>query len=165
MSADVILHALPWISAIAAVLGLAIAIAVLTSRSLFSVGIGLAAFSACMSVALAALGYGDGAVALALLGGAIAPVLFLAGVLLSGRAVKPRKRGAPWLSLIAGGLAAAAMVWAAPSLGAAQPVAGSQSGAPIALAALVFIAVAACVGLLGYGERGVLGGAREGRDA
>lgn len=165
MMAEPITLALPWIAAVCGFMALAVAVAVLTARSLFSVAIGLAALSACMSGALASLGYGDGAVALALFGGAIAPVLFLAGVLLSSRAAKPRKRGAPWLSIIAGGLAAAAMVWTAPSLGAGEAIATGHGGAPIALAALVFVAVAACVALLGYGERGVLGGAREGRDA
>lgn len=163
---NVVMLALPWVAAVAASLALAVALAILTARSLFSAAIGLAALSACVSAALAALGYGDGAVALALFGGAIAPILFLAGVLLSSRAVKPRKRGAPWLSVIAGVLAATAMVWAAPSLDAGGDTnIDGPRGALVALAALVFVAVAACVALLGYGERGVLGGAREGRDA
>lgn len=147
---------LPWLAVAAMLLGAGAAGAVLWARSLFSVCAGLAALCACAAAALLALGYADGALAVALLGVAIAPVLLLGGVLLSSRSVKPPARRLPWLSIAAATLAALAMVWAAPTLAFQPPVHASREGGSIALAALVFTAVAACVALLGYGERGVL---------
>jgi uncharacterized MnhB-related membrane protein len=148
---------LPWIAVAAMLLSAGAALALLTARSLFGVCIALAALSACAAAALLALGYADGALALAAFGAGIAPVLLLAGVLLSSRAVKPRARGLPWLSIAAAACAAAAMLWAAPTLGLAEPVAAPRGGVSLALAMLIFVAIAACVALLGYGERGMLG--------
>jgi hypothetical protein len=150
-------QALPWVAVVAMLLGAGAALALLTARSLFSACIALAALCACATGALLALGHADGAVALALVGVGITPVLLLAGVLLSSRAVKPRARGLPLLSIVAAICAAGAMLWAAPMLGLEQPVAGPRGGVSLALGALVFVAIAACVALLGYGERGVLG--------
>lgn len=161
----IVSQALPWSAVIAILLGAAAAIAVLGARSLFSMCIALAALSACAAGALLALGQPDGALAFALLGAGIAPIVLLGGVLLSNRAVKPRVRGAPWISIGAAVFAGAAMLWAAPTLDLGAAIAAPRGGLPIALAALVFAAIAACVGLLGYGERGVLGAMRRGRDA
>lgn len=160
--AEVVAQALPWMAAGAALLALFTALAVLTSRSLFSASVGLAATCACVATALAALGYADGALALGLFGAGVAPVVMLGGVLLTNRAARPRKRGAPWLSVIAGSAAAVAMLWAAPSLGINNVIAPPRGGSLVVVVALIFVAVAACAALLGYGERGVLG---KGRDA
>jgi hypothetical protein len=158
---EIAAQSLPWIALAAIVLGLVAGAAVLGARSLFSICIGVAALCACAAAALLALGYGDGALALVLLGVGVAPVMLLGGVLLSSRAVKPRPRGWPWLSIAAAFAAAIAMLWAAPALDLDQEVATPRGGVSIALAALVFAAIAACVGLLGYGERGVLGKGRD----
>lgn len=147
---------LPWLAVAAMLLGTGAAVAVLLARSLFSVCVGLSALSACTSAALLALGYADGALAFALLGGAIIPVMLLGGVLLASRSVKPRAHRLPLLSIMAAAAAGLAMIWAAPSLGMQQPIQAPRGGVPIALVALVFTAVAACVALLGYGERGAL---------
>jgi hypothetical protein len=155
---------LSWLAVAAMLLAAGAAVAVLWARSLFSACVGLAALCACAAAALLALGYADGALALGLLGVAIAPVLLLGGVLLSSRSVKPRARRWPWLSIVAAALAGLAMIWAAPVIGVEQPVQEPAAGISIALAALVFAAVAACVALLGYGERGALS-ARDDRDA
>lgn len=154
---DMVAQVLPWAAAIAIVLGGVAAFAVLAARSLFSLCVALAALSACAAGALLALDRPDGAAALALLGVGIAPIVLLGGVLLSARAAKPRTRGSPWLSIGAAILAAAAMLWAAPTLELGPAIAAPRGGAPSALAVLIFVASAACVGLLGYGERGVLG--------
>jgi hypothetical protein len=155
---------LSWLAVAAMLLGAGAAVAVLWTRSLFSACVGLAALCACAAAALLALGYADGALAIGLLGVAIAPVLLLGGVLLASRSVKPRVRRLPWLSIMTAALAGLAMIWAAPSLDLQQTIQAPRGGASIAMVALVFTAVAACVALLGYGERGALS-ARNDRDA
>jgi uncharacterized MnhB-related membrane protein len=164
MMSNLAAQASPWIAAALIFLTLAAALAVLTARSLFSVGIGIAAMCACAAGALLALGYGDGALAFALFGAGLAPVLLLGGVLLSSRAARPRARRLPWLTIAAAVVAGGTMLWASPALVAEQPIASSRDGIPLGLVALVFVSVAACVALLGYGERGVFGGSRK-RDA
>jgi hypothetical protein len=155
---------LSWLAVAAILLGAVGAVAVLWARSLFSACVGLAALCACAAAALLALGYADGALAFGLLGVGVAPVLLLGGVLLASRAVKPHARGLPWLSIMAGVLAGLAMMWAAPMLDIPQPIQPPRGGISIALVALVFATAAACVALLGYGERGALS-ARNDRDA
>lgn len=164
MTPDLISQALSWAALAAIALTAVAAAGVLMARSLFSACVGLAAVCASGASALLALGYGDGALTLALGGAGVAPVLLLAGVLLTARAAKPRRGRFPWLSM-AGALAAgAAMMWVAASLAPGEAIA-PPGGVSIAFAALVFVAVAACVALLGYGERGILHSADRGRDA
>jgi hypothetical protein len=158
---DAAAQALPWIAVTAILLTLAASAAVLRTRSLVSACLGVAALCACAAGALLALDHGEGALAVALFGVGVAPVLLLGGVLLSSRAVKPRGRALPWLSILAAVAAAAAMLWAAPTIDATQAIA-PRSELPVALFAIVFVAVAACGALLGYGERGVLGAGRGG---
>jgi hypothetical protein len=155
---------LDWLAVAVMLLGAGAAAAVLWARSLFSACVGLAALCACAGAALLALGFADGALVVGLLGVAIAPVLLLGGVVLSSRSVKPAARRLPWLSILAAASAALAMMWAVPALELQQPIQEPRGGASIALVGLVFTAVAACVALLGYGERGVLA-ARKDRDA
>jgi hypothetical protein len=161
---ELALSMLSWLAVAAMLLGAGAAVAVLWARSLFSACLGLAALCACAAAALLALGYGDGALAIGLLGGAVAPVLLLGGVLLASRSVKSRARRLPWPSIVPAALAGLAMVWAAPTLDLQQTIQAPRGGASIAMVALVFTAVAACVALLGYGERGALS-ARNDRDA
>lgn len=160
MMGAIVSHVMPWMAAGAGMLALLAGFAVLTARSLFSASVGLAAVCACLAVALAALGHGAGALAMALFGAGLAPVLLLGGVLLTSRAARPRKRGAPWLSIATGAAAAVAILWAAPSLGVTDAMAPARSDALLVVAVLVFVAIAACAALLGYGERGVLGRGR-----
>ena len=162
--AELVSSVLSWLAVVAMLLGAGAAVAVLWTRSLFSACVGLAALCGCAAAALLALGYADGALAVGLLGVAIAPVLLLGGVLLSSRSVKPPTRRLPWLSIVTAALAALAMMWAAPTLDFHQAIEAPRGGASLALVALVFAAVAACAALLGYGERGVLT-ARKDRDA
>lgn len=157
-------HVMSWLAVAALLLSAGAAVAVLSARSLFSACAGLAAMCACAAAALLALGYADGALALGLFGVAIGPVLILGAVSLSGRSVKPRARQAPWLSIAMAALAGIAMTWAGPSIQFEQAIEAPRAGIPLALGALVFAAVAVCVALLGYGERGVLN-ARDDRDA
>lgn len=154
-------QAAPWVAAGAALLAVLAAASVLGARSLFTASVGIAALCACAASAMLALGQGEGALALALLGAGVAPVLLLGGMLLSNRSVQPRACGRPWLSIIAAAAAAAAMLWTAPAIDGAQAIAAPRGGVPLALVALVFVAVAGCAALLGYGERGVLGRSRD----
>ncbi len=160
---DMLAQALPWMAVIAILLAAAVAIAVLAARSLFGVAIAIAPLCACAAAAMLANGHGEAALAVALLGVGVAPTLLLGAMLLSNRAVKPRTRGLPWFSIAAAGAAGAAMLWAAPTLDLPHPVAAPHDGMPVAVAAIVFVALAACIALLGYGERGVLGDLRKGR--
>ncbi len=164
MMATLLTLALPWFAAAALLLALAAAASILWARSLFSASIGMAALCACAASALLAMGQGEGALALALLGAGMAPLLLLGGVLLSSRAVQPRARGTPWLSILAAGAAAAAIVSAAPGLREAAQIPAPPDDLPLPLVAIVFVAVAACVALLGFGERGLLTGARGSRE-
>jgi hypothetical protein len=153
-------QAAPWLAAALILLAAGIAATVLGARSLLSVAVSIAAVCGCAAGALLALGQGEGALGLALLGAGVAPVLLLAGVLLSGRAVQPKARGLPWLTIGAAGAAAAAMLWTAPMIEPTEAIAAPRGAAPLALTAVVFVAVAACVALVGYGERGFIGGSR-----
>jgi hypothetical protein len=114
--------------------------------------------SACAAVALVAVGAGEGALALALFGGALAPAMMLAAVLLSARNAKALKNGPIWLSAIAALVAGAAILWAAPELAAAPPAQPLASAAAPWIAAVIFAATLGVVALLGFGERGPFSG-------
>lgn len=131
------------------------ALATAMARSLFAMCMSLASAHACAAVAVMGLGAGDAALMLALYGAGFAPVLVLAGLLLSARATKTYKRAPVLLAGVAATAAGAAMLWAAPELSAASPHLLHASGAVAPwMAALLFVAALGCVGLLGYGERG-----------
>lgn len=130
-----------------------------TARSLFAMCVALVAAGALAAGALLALGAGGAALGQALFGVALAPVILLAALLLSSRAVKPARGGRPWLTIAAASAVAAAILWGAPEL--AGPSTARVAPAPAApitpwIAPLIFVAAAACVGLLGFGERGAL---------
>jgi uncharacterized MnhB-related membrane protein len=163
MTDGLVAQLLPWFAIVLLALVAALALTLLTARSLFMVCVLSAALSGLAAVALLALGRGEAAIALALVGAGVAPILLMGGVLLSARTVKPRRRGAPWLSTLAAALAAAAVLWAAPDIAASPPIAAAPGGAGLALAALIFVAIAGCAAMLGYGERGVLESAPEDR--
>jgi hypothetical protein len=134
-----------------------VAIGALTARSLFALCMYVAAAAALAAGAALALGAGDAGLGLALFAAAWAPVLLLAAMLLSARTVKPTRRGAPWFSLVAACLAGAGVFFAVPDLGPA-PIFAAPPGGGLGmwLAPALLAAAAACVGLLGYGERGAL---------
>lgn len=144
-------HALALIFTIAAI---AAALLALSVRALFASAIAVGAISACAAAAMLALGAGEGALALALLGVGLAPVLMLGAILLSARASKAVNQGPIWFSAAGAVAAGAAVLWAAPELGAtqAEPVLNGAAGPW--LAALVFVAALAVLALLGFGERG-----------
>jgi hypothetical protein len=136
---------------------LAAAVGALMARSLFAMIMHLIACAAAVAVCVLLRGGGEGALAIALVGAAWAPVLLLAAMLLSARAVKPGGRRIPWLTAAAAALMAAA-TWA--PLGELIAAAPTARAAPIALgfwlAPLLLVTGAACAGLIGFGERGVL---------
>ncbi|MBC7768119.1 MAG: hypothetical protein H7124_04980 [Phycisphaerales bacterium] len=136
----------------------AAALAALTARSLFAMCMHLAGFGALAAATLLSLGSGDAALSVALSVGAWAPLLLLAGMLLSARAAKAMNKNAPWPSLLAAAFAGGAMLMAAPDIGPLLPVEAAPAtiGAGFWLAPLMLATAAACVGLLGYGERGAL---------
>ncbi len=137
---------------------IAAALTALSVRALFATAMGLAGACACAAVALTALGAGEAALALALFGAALAPVLMLGGVLLSARAAKALNHGPIWFTAIAAAATAVAVAWGAPELAAAPPSRGLDGAAAPWLAALVFVAALGVVALLGFGERGPFSG-------
>ena len=134
--------------------GLGAALTALSVRALFATCMGVAGVAACAAVALLASGAGEGALAMALFGVALAPALMLAGVLLSARSAKAIKRGPIWFSAVAAGMVGAVFVWVAPELATAPAPREMDAAAGPWLAALVFVAAVGVVALLGFGERG-----------
>jgi hypothetical protein len=138
------------------------ALGAVTARSLFAMALYLAAAFAMAGAALLALMKPDAALALTLFGVAILPFLMLSSLLLSARVIKPgRKRS--YLAL-AGALGVALIILVTiPDMGVLPPhlAMGPEAAprlpiAPLA-APLLFVGAAACLGLLGFGERGVFG--------
>jgi hypothetical protein len=137
---------------------LAAALGALTARSLFSMAMFVAAAGAMTAGALAAQGAGDAALAQVFVGAALAPFVILACLLLSTRTTKPRRGARPWLTMAGGAAVAAALIWLLPDINRPQapPVIESDATITFWLASLMFVAIAAAVALLGYGERGAL---------
>ncbi len=132
-------------------------IAALLARSLFVTSICACVAGALASVLLVLLGAASGAVTLALVAVAWAPLLLLAALLLSKRTAKGVARR-PWFSIFAAAGAACALVWAGAAIEPGSGLAPARASAGIAywLALLVLALAAMGVGLLGPGERGVL---------
>jgi hypothetical protein len=145
----------PWFAVVLIGLCAALSIGVLTARSLFAMVMRLAALAAVGAAALLALGQGEAALTLALVGAGVAPTLLFGGILLSARAAKPRKHK-PWFSLIAVAVCAGALLWAARDLAVAPPPVIGAGPVVLWLGVLVLVSAAGCAALLGYGERGVL---------
>ena len=149
--------ALHWLALGFACAAFVVGVAALMARSLFAMCMYLAATGVLAAAAVLGLRAGDAALAVVLFAAALAPVLLLAAVLLTARAAKGKRRSGAWFSLTAAALAAAAMLFAVPDIGAPSAPAAIDLGAMSAwLAPLVLATTAACVGLLGYGERGAL---------
>lgn len=143
--------------AVALLIGVVVlAFAAVTARSLLVMCASLAGVSALAAATGLLLGAGDGALAVAVLGVALAPTILFGAILLSGRTLRPR-RGAPWMSALVVAALSCAAAFAGLDL---QPMARVSAAAsePVSLwlCAIVFVAVVGFAGLLGYGERGVL---------
>lgn len=142
------------VALVLAIAALAAAVRALTARALFTVSVSLAASAAAGAGAMLALGGANGALLLALFGVGLAPVLLLAGALLSAPTARATRAGAPWLTLLAAAIPVAVLFWAAPTRAQSALTASADIGPWLAM--LVFVGAAACVALLGYGERGAL---------
>lgn len=149
---------LPWIAL--ALLGVAIASAIgaLAARSLFVTCMHMISAGVCTAAATMLLRGGDGAVAFALLAAAWAPVMLLAAMLLSARSTKAVARTVPWASVLGALGAAVALWWPLLELRGARAEAPAEPVAALGfwLAPVVFAAVVASLGALGFGERGAL---------
>lgn len=145
----------PWVAAALVVGVTAIAVALLSARTMFFMCVALAAMAALAASALAAFGAGEAAIALAAFGVGVAPVLMLSGVLLSARAAKRSKNALPITSALAIGAGVLMAVLVAPELETPRSAAPIEP-AGVWLTGLVFVAAVGCAALLGYGERGVL---------
>lgn len=146
-------------SSLALALILAAAACVLTAstaRSLVVSCLALWAAAALGAGALLTLGRNDAALAMALIGAALTPVLLLATLLLSARAAKATKRGRPWLTIIGAVAIVAGVVWGLPDLSEPPPQSTHDGAALFFAGPLFLVAIAAAVGLLGFGERGAL---------
>lgn len=152
---DVAHSAAQWLAPVLVAFAAIAAFGALAARSAFAMVMYLAVTAALAATALAAFGTGEAGLGLALCGVAIAPFLLLGSVLLSARA---SKRGAlPWVSAAIGAGSLIPIGWALADLPLAPAPTGPSAGiSGLWLALIVFVAAAACVGLLGFGERGVM---------
>lgn len=149
--------ALPWLTLALIGVALAAAVGALTSRSLFVMCVHVVTAGVSVAAAVLLTRAGDGGLALALFAAAWAPVLLMAAMLLSVRSAKGVQRGVPWLSVLGVVAAAAATWWPLLDLVQAAPVAveNALGGLGFWLTPIMLAAGAACVGVIGYGDRGV----------
>jgi len=148
---------LNWLAVVLACATLAVALAALAARSLFVLCMQLAAAGALGAAAVLALRAGDAALLLALFVAVWAPILMLAAMLLTSRTLRPGKGGTLWFSLAAAAGVVAVLLLVLPELGTPLPASQEAKGrVSVLLAPLLLAAAAASIGLLGFGERGVL---------
>lgn len=152
-----------WLAAALALGVVVLAIATWRARSLLASAAAIAAMSALAASALLLLGGGDGALALAAFGVGVAPIVLLGVVLLSARTAKS-ERGGLLVQGVAFLAAVGVAILIAPEFSEQAASRGRHAPAPLWLGLMIFVAAAACVALLGYGERGVLGRRETGRD-
>ena len=146
----------PWVALALMCAAFAVALGALLARALFVMCMYLVAAGALAAGALALL-YGGGAAGVALMFAGIAPVALLGLILLSVRTTKAQRRARPWLSVGAAGGVALVVLWSTSELGVmTQAEAPPPEAIGAWMAPIVFVAVAAFIGLLGYGERGAL---------
>lgn len=151
-------HAAEWVALALLIGALACAWAAAMARSLFAAVILFAAFATLCAAALTAVATPEIAIIAALFGLGVAPLLLLAALLLSARVAKPRPHGRPWAMLAATVIAGGVLGWSLWGLAPTRAAVNGDSGPGVAIwaAALMFAAAFTAVGLLGYGERGVL---------
>jgi len=147
--------AAPLVGCVLLIAAFAACVGAVASKSLFALVMRLAAGASLVATALVAFGAGDAALMVALVFAIVCPLVLLAVILLSARSVKTSAGRLNWLlSTVAAGLVAAVVFSALPE--AAAPAHSEALPAPaLPLSLMVFVACAACAGLLGYGERGV----------
>jgi hypothetical protein len=147
-----------WLAVVLCFAALAAGAAAVAARTLLAACLYVCAAAASMAASVVALGDSDAALALVIVGAGWAPVVLLAGVTLSSRVAKSARKGAPWISAAAAALTAAAIVWAAHGRVGDASTAAAQADAPLNIwfALLALAAGAACIALLGYGERGAI---------
>ena len=144
-----------WLGLVLIVFAAVSALGALAARSAFAMVMYLVVAAAFAAAALAALGAGEAGLGVALVGVAIGPFLLLGAVLLSARASK--RSAFPWASTAIGAAALAPIGWALADLRGAPALTAQGDGVSgLWLALIVFVAAAACVGLLGFGERGIM---------
>lgn len=160
---DVAHIAAQWLALVLVAFASVAAFGALAARSVFAMILYLAAAATFAAVAVAALGAGPASLPMALTGAAIAPFVLMGAALLSARASK--RSAFPWLSATLGAAALAPIGFAVADLrGGASPE--QQSGVSgLWLTLIVFVVAAACAGLLGFGERGILQRRPQGGDA
>lgn len=149
--------ALPWLALVLMGVAIASSLGALAARSLFATCMHVLTVGVSAAAAALLLHAGEGALAMALFAAAWAPVLLMATMLLSARVTKARRR-LPWLGLFGAIAAAGATWWPFAELATAPAAAPSHAlgGLGFWLTPLIVVAAAACVGVLGYGERGAL---------
>jgi len=166
MSQDWIAHAAPWIAALFVAFAIAAACAAATARSLVSMSFSVFVCAAFAAATLLVLGRGGGALDIALLGAGLGPCIVLAVLLLSARATRSGKRTPPWITIAAAAVLCGALFIGLPQLPALPSrAAEAEPGIAFWLAGIVFVAGVACLGLLGFGERGALTRAYDSKEA
>jgi hypothetical protein len=146
----------PWLALTLMAGVAACAFAAATARSLVAMCLSLWSAAALAAAALLTMGQSNAALAMALVAACLAPVLLFATLLLSARVVKANKRRMPLITAASAVAVIGAIVWLSPSLPAAQSAGAQDVSALFFAAPLLLAAVAAAVGLLGFGERGAL---------
>lgn len=146
----------PWVALALMCAAFATALGAVLARALFVMCMYLIAAGALAAGAFALL-YGGGGVGIALMFAGVAPVALLGLILLSVRTTKAQRRARPWLSVGAAVVVALVVLWSTSELDVTGPTEAPPPEAISAwIAPIVFVAVAAFIGLLGYGERGAL---------
>jgi len=136
---------------------LSLALFALANRSLFVSCILCMLVAAAASVVFTIQGAILAAIAVACLGVGLVPVFVLGGMLVSSTSVKSRRSRTPWLTAVAVLAASGVVLMLVPDL-AATPAAArpAPQGHDVLIVAILFVAGATAISLIGYGERGVL---------
>lgn len=156
MSEQTIAQMAPFVAAPLMLAVIAAAAAALMARSLFVMCMGLAAAGVTGSAVLLAISAREGAFALAISAAGWAPVLLFATMLLSARSTKDASRRLPWVTGLAGVSAVVVFAWVGTQIEAPAPRSAPHAEFGLWAAPLLLAVASACVGLLGFGERGVL---------
>lgn len=148
-----------WLGVVLLVAALAAALGVMLARSLFALCMHVLATGATIAVFVALVNAAD--VGLMIAAAVIAvSILMICGVTLTARTVKAAQTHGASLARILGAAAVAALLiaMAAPqfALSAPAPPTGGALHVTVWLAPLMLTLAAACLGLLGFGERGAL---------
>lgn len=150
---------LPWFALGLLAAAIVAAFGAIAARSLFVTAMHLVAAGASVAAMVLVLGGGEGSLATALFAAAWAPVLLMAAMLLSARATRQARGRVPWLSMLGALVVAGAVWWPLAELApmSAQAERHAAVGLGFWIAPILLAAATACLGLLGYGERGAIG--------